>query len=182
MGAGEAAAPLPAPAAGPRAAPWWQRLLIGRRPRRTLVRLLVVAAVAFVVFRFLLLPMRIEGESMAPTYRTGGFNFINTLSYVFRSPRRGDIVGIEMAGRRIMFMKRIVGMPGERFDIQRGIVYIDGRPLDEPYVTRRHPWEVEEHVLGADEYLVIGDNRAVPQRMHRFGIVKRKHIVGKVLY
>jgi len=154
----------------------------GRSLKRTLLRAALLMSVAFVVFRFILIPVRIEGDSMAPTYRDGGVNFINQLAYARHPPRRGDVVGVMMAGRRVMLFKRIVALPNERFSIARGRVFIDGQPLDEPYVRERSPWEITPRTLGPDEYLLIGDNRGMDQRLHVFGAAKADRIVGKVLW
>ena len=73
-----AASAMSAP--GPRPEPpLWRRLVYGRSLKRTLLRAALLMSVAFVVFRFILIPVRIEGDSMAPTYRDGGVNFIGAI-------------------------------------------------------------------------------------------------------
>src|SRR5215510_6886513 len=114
--------------------PWWRRLLIGRRPKRTLVRIVVLVITAFVLSRFVFLPIRVDGGSMLPTYKEHGVNFVNRLAYLFHEPRRGDVVAIRLAGPSIMYMKRIVGLPGETVTFHDGHVFIDGKLLNEPYV------------------------------------------------
>ncbi len=163
--------------------PLWQRLLIGRHPRRTLVRVVVLVAGSVMLFGFVLLPMRIRGDSMFPTYRDGGINFVNRLAYVRRKPQRGDVVAIQpAAGRHIMYLKRVIGLPGETIAIVQGVVQIDGEPLDEPYVKAREPWTVAARALAAEDYFVIGDNRGMDERSHLFGAVQASNIVGKVLW
>ena len=119
---------------------------------------------------------------MVPTYTNGGFNLINALTYRFGEPARGDVVAIRLAGRSIMYLKRVVGLPGEEIAIRDGVVEVNGRALDEPYVVRRRPWNTDPVLLGADEYFVVGDNRMVPQSGHRFGRVKRKRMEGKAVF
>jgi len=77
---------------------------------------------------------------MLPTYKENGINFINRLAYVWSQPRRGDVVGIRLAGVHIMFMKRIIGLPGENVAFHEGHAIIDGVVLDEPYVKRPCDW------------------------------------------
>src|SRR5689334_11027740 len=114
-----------------RPVPWWQAVLWGRRPRRTAIRIVVIVIVSFVVFKLILIPIRVDGPSMLPTYHTGQVNFVNRLVYLFREPRRGDVVGIRLSGRHIMYMKRIIGLPGETVEFRDGRVYINGKLLDE---------------------------------------------------
>lgn len=156
---------------------WWGRLLVGRSPRRTLVRIAVLVVAAYVVFGYVLIPIRVSGPSMTPTYVTGRPNLVNRLAFAFREPRRGDIVGIRLAGLRVMYMKRIIGLPGEHVEIRRGVVYINDKQLEEPYVVHPAPSERRSMVLEADEYFVAGDNRANSEN----GRVRRERIVGKVL-
>jgi len=79
--------------------PGWLRVaLIGRNPKRTLIRAVILAICCFVffkffVFKFIVLPVRIEGYSMFPTYRDWGINFVNRLAYRHAEPQRGDVVG-----------------------------------------------------------------------------------------
>lgn len=159
-----------------------RKLLFGSNPRRTLLRgaALVVAAVA--VFGFLLLPVRLEGISMLPTYRDGALNFADRLTFLWRRPSRGDVVAIRMAGPRVLYVKRIIGLPGERVEIAMGTVLVDGQPLVEPTVVYKAPWNVPAVTLGDDEYFVVGDNRAMAARNHDFGLVKRQRIVGRMLF
>lgn len=158
-----------------------RRAAFGARPQRTLVRVAAIVAAAVVVFGYLLIPVRGEGPSMTPTIGDGQLVFVNTLAYWRSAPRRGDIVALRLAGRRLVYVKRIVGLPGERVSITRGTVLIDGGALMEPYVARRNSWNVAELTLAPDEYLVIGDNRGMAMRMHEFGRTRRDRILGRVL-
>jgi signal peptidase I len=161
---------------------WLQRVLIGRNPRRTLVRIAVLVTVSFVVFKFVLVPVRVDGGSMLPTYKENGVNFVNRLPYLFHEPRRGDVVAIGLqAGSHIMYMKRIVGLPGETVAFQKGRLLINGQPLDEPYVKLRGDWEHEPEQVGPDQYYVVGDNRDMPWDDHTHGRAARNRIVGKIL-
>jgi signal peptidase I len=162
--------------------PAWVRIaLIGRRPKRTLIRICVLVVTCFVVFKFILLPVRVDGISMLPTYHNHGVNFINRLAYLRHEPRRGDVVGIRFAGPSAMLMKRVVGLPGETVAFSGGRVLIDGSVLDEPYVKFPCNWERAPVKLGPDEYFFVGDNRSMPQKFHEFGKKERTGIIGKVL-
>lgn len=163
--------------------PWWLRLLIGRRPVVTLIRAAIWVAAAFYIFRVVLLPVRVDGISMAPTYKNGGVNFINRWSYSRHLPQRGDVIGVRFVGLHVMLLKRIIALPGERIAIRQGIVYIDGQPLDEPYLKLFNPsWQEDEVTLKPDEYFIIGDNRSMRSDEHTHGRVAAQRIVGKVLF
>jgi signal peptidase I len=162
-------------------------LAIGRNPRRTLLRAAILAVVCVVVFKFALLPVRVAGISMAPTYADRSFNFINRLAFLWREPRRGDVVGIRLtppdglSAPHIAFMKRVVGLPGETVSFVNGRLVIDGRTLEEPYEKGPCDWNLAPEKLGPEEYFVVGDNRTMPRQEHKFGRVERARIAGKVL-
>ena len=161
---------------------WVLRVLIGRNPRRTLVRLVVLVAGSFIVFKFMLVPVHVDGISMLPTYKANGVNFVNRLAYLFHEPRRGDVVAIGLqAGEHVMYMKRIVGLPGEAVAFHGGRLFINGEPLEEPYVKLPCDWEHEPEPVGPDQYYVVGDNRDMPWDDHYKGRLTRDRIVGKVL-
>ena len=161
---------------------WLQRVLIGRNPKRTLVRIVVLVVVCFVVFKFVLVPIRVDGGSMLPTYKDNGVNFVNRLAYLFHEPRRGDVVAIGLeAGNHVMYLKRIIGLPGETVAFHEGRLYINGRPLDEPYVKLPGNWERDAEKVGPDHYYVVGDNRDMAWEGHTQGRAAREQIVGKIL-
>lgn len=165
---------------------WLRTVLIGRRPKWTIIRLVVLVVASFVIFRFILLPVRIQGPSMLPTYPDKGINFVNRLAYLWHKPQRGDIVSIRLADANvshvsIMYLKRIVGLPGETVAFVGGRLFINGNELDEPYVKLPCKWERPPVKLGPTEYFVVGDNRSMPMQAHTFGKMERWRIVGKLL-
>ncbi len=159
-----------------------RRFVFGQNPRRTAVRVLVLAAVSFITFRWVLIPIRTEGSSMLPTYTPDRLHFVNRLAYGAGGPGRGDVVAIQMAGPHVLYVKRVVGLPGERVAIAGGEVQINGTTLAEPYVRHRRPWDVEEVTLGPREYFVIGDNRGMSAGDHDFGRVQVNRILGRVVF
>jgi signal peptidase I len=160
---------------------WLRVVLIGRRPRATLARIAVLVVVCFITFSYILLPIQIDGISMEPTHHNGRFNCINTLAYLFHEPRRGDIVSVRLAGKHVMFMKRIIGLPGETVAFHDGTAYINGKPLDEPYIKFPCDWEMAPVLCSSNEYYVVGDNRSMPIDFHTKGRATRDRIMGKLL-
>jgi signal peptidase I len=165
---------------------WVQVIAIGRRPKRTLFRLsavIISALIIFVVLRFVVTPVRITGPSMVPTFQDRGIKFLNRLAYLHSEPQRGDIVAIRYSGDHIMLVKRIVGLPGELVGFQGGRFYVNGKPLEEPYL--KYPsadWQSELKTLGPKEYYVVGDNRSMPFNNHYLGAAERRRIIGKILF
>jgi signal peptidase I len=158
---------------------WWLRLIVGRRPLRTLVRMIVVVITAVVLFKVLLIPIRVTGHSMEPTYRDGRINFLNHYAYTRHGPSRGDVVGVQVEGSRLVLLKRVLGLPGEHVAVLDGRVAIDGRMLEEPYVKGVGQLRARESaLLGDRQYFIIGDNRGVSA----YAVVQLREIKGKVLF
>jgi signal peptidase I len=164
-------------------------LAVGRNPKRTLARAAILAVVCVVLFKFVLLPVRVEGISMAPTYSNHSVNFLNRLSYLRHEPQRGDVVGIRLnlpptngwAAPHVMYLKRIIGLPGEAISFVGGRVRVNGQTLDEPYEKWPCDWNAAPVTLGPAEYFFVGDNRSMPKELHSFGKAERSRIVGKAL-
>ena len=175
--------------AGPSDAGWEQRRLprwvgivvMGRNPRATLARVAVLIITSFGIFKFILLPIRVEGISMLPNYPDRSWNLVNRFAYVRHEPQRGDVISIRLAGLHVMYLKRIIGLPGETVAFENGRALINGAVLDEPYVKWSCNWDYPPVKLGPGEYFVVGDNRTMPWQVHELGRVGRDHIVGKLL-
>ena len=163
-----------------------KRFLVGRNPKRTLVRAAVLAVAAVITFRFILLPIRVTGISMEPTYHDKTVNIINRVAYFRSKPKRGDVVGAKMSNMsknvHVMLLKRIIALPGETVVIRRGTVYVDGEALEERYLQNQQPWDEEPGLLKPDEYYLIGDNRSMPKEQHDHGKAEISQIVGKIIW
>jgi signal peptidase I len=159
-----------------------RRLVFGSNPRRTAVRVLVLGAVSFLVFGWVLTPIRVRGISMDPTYHDGALNLVNRAVYRLRAPARGDVIAIRLAGPNVLYVKRIVALPGERVAIVSGVIEVNGEPLSEPYVKQRRPWDIAEVTVGPREYFVIGDNRGMRAGDHDFGRVDARRILGTLVF
>lgn len=159
-----------------------RRLVFGSNPRRTAVRIVVLAALSFLTFGWVLTPIRVRGISMDPTYQDGALNLVNRAVFRFRRPARGDIIAIKLAGPHVLYVKRIVGLPSERVAIVGGVIQVNGVPLTESYVTQRRPWDVAEVTVGPREYFVIGDNRGMRVGDHDFGRVDARRVLGTLVF
>jgi signal peptidase I len=147
-----------------------------------LIRIAVLSVVSLITFGWLLTPVRVSGISMEPTYHDSTLNLVNRVVYRIRAPRRGDVVAIRLAGPNVLYVKRIVALPTERVSIVEGVVEINGAPLIEPYVNRRHRWNYPEVTVGPREYFVIGDNRGMKMGDHDFGRVDASRVLGGLVF
>ena len=157
-------------------------LVVGRHPRRTAVRAVLLALVASLVFGLVLRPARVDGESMAPTVRDRSLRFVSLLRYARRDPQPGDIVAVRLAGRRVMYLKRVLATGGDRIAFSNGVLRVNSDVRPEPYVRFHGDWTFEETELAADEFFVAGDNRALLPPAHVAGAVRRDRIAGGLLY
>ncbi|MGE0042550.1 MAG: signal peptidase I [Vicinamibacterales bacterium] len=158
------------------------RWVLGARPRRTAGRAAVLVLASLVLFGYVLLPVRGVGVSMQPTIAPGEFLLVSTLTYRWRAPRAGDIVAVRLAGRSVVYVKRLVALPGQTVAFDEGRLVVDGRPQAEPYVVERAPWRMAAARLGPDQYFVVGDNRGMPRAQHDMGVVDRARLVGTVVF
>src|SRR5580704_16058589 len=118
---------------------------IGRNPVTTFVRAVVLAAVCWFTFSHVFLPIRVTGISMLPTYQDQAANLIYRLAYWRHEPRRGDVVGIRLtpddgSAPSVMYLKRVIGLPGETISFRGGRVMVNGQVLDEPYEKWKCDW------------------------------------------
>ncbi len=147
---------------------------------RELVETLILTLVIFLLIRFAVQNFRIEGFSMEPNFHDGQFLIVNKLIYALHPPERGDvIVFIPPNNTTRDFIKRVIGLPGDRIEIMDGRVYVNGAPLDEPYPLNPGSYTSAPVTVPAGEYFVLGDNRNNSSDSHSWGTVDGKSIIGK---
>lgn len=150
--------------------------------RNFLIRIILVAVFAFIIFRYLLIPFRVKGFSMAPTYHNGDFDFCFTLRYIFSPPKRFDIVTVRYAGTHVMLLKRVVATEGETVEFRNGQLFINGKKIKEPYVKGRYYWNLPPRTVKPHHVYVVGDNRNVPMNVQDFGQTDLNRIIGAPLW
>jgi signal peptidase I len=170
--------------------------------------LVVAIAIVLAVKAWVVNPYRIPSSSMEPTLHCGrpgagceaGSSdriLANRFIYHFRDPNRREIVVFNPPARAKVlcpggggvYVKRIIGLPGDRWEERKGYVYIDGKRLNEPYVRpdRRddNSYRLSDLLPGAtripkDDYLMMGDNRKQSCDSRTWGLVPRKNLIGEV--
>lgn len=152
------------------------------------VGILVAVFLATICVLFFLIKTSMVGTSMEPTIIAGQSVYINKVAYNLSSPKRYDIIVFKPNGNvnSHNYIKRVIGLPGEKIQIIDGKVYIDGQMLSDDVAidTRDAGLASSEILIGNDEYFVMGDNRSNSEdsRSANIGNVKTSMIEGKAYY
>ena len=145
--------------------------------RTFLLRVMIVILTAWIFFKFICMPLVIQGASMLPTYPARGLMFCWAPAYWFRSPKRGDVV-IMKYGKDAMILKRLIALPGDRVAFQDGRLILNGKQVDEPYIKGPSDWTLPERTVARNHYYLVGDNRSVPMEQHIFGEMHKRYLAG----
>ena len=142
---------------------------------------LVLAVVLFVSINLIIARIRVDGDSMKPTLLSGEYVMVNRVTYKLGSPQRGDIIVFHYPkDPREEYIKRVIGLPGDKVEIKQGTVYVNGQALDESYLKVKSgdtgTWRVPEGQL-----FVLGDNRNNSSDSREWGTVPMDYVVGKAV-
>jgi signal peptidase I len=160
------------------------------------VKIILIALVIIIPIRyFIFQPFIVSGSSMVPNFQNGEYLIIDELTYHFHEPQRGEVVVLRYPkNHKEFFIKRIVGLPGEKVQIDNGKVIIfnsahpEGLTLDEKYLPNQgltfpHDTSVvggkKVLSLGQDEYFMMGDNRLASSDSRDWGVLPRKDMIGR---
>ena len=157
--------------------------------------LVLTVLIFFVVHTFVAQPFRVEQGSMVSTLLPDQYVLVDKLTPRWASYERGDIVVFQpppswRSGQDAPFIKRVIGLPGDRIDLQDGFVIVNGTQLDEPYLFERRgePEPTEPSIGGATSWLVpdgalfvMGDHRAASADSREFGPIDVSTVLGRAL-
>jgi signal peptidase I len=148
---------------------------------RDIVITLILAIVILLLLQATVQSFIIVGSSMQPNFQNGERVVINKLVYRLHEPERGDVIVFHPPNNQQEdYIKRIIALPGETVEVKNGVVYIDDRPLDEPYQLNELPkYTLSEERVPNNEYFVLGDNRNNSNDSHNGWTVPRQNIIGK---
>src|SRR5271170_255984 len=149
--------------------------------------LMISVVLAIFVILFIYQPVKVEGTSMMPTLDDQERIFINKFVYRFHFGNidRGDTVVFWFPGDPSKsYIKRVIGMPGDRVEVDDGKVIVNGQALVESYVPPEYRDEssMPAHMVHEDEYFVLGDNRSSSNDSRAWGMVPRRYIYGKAVF
>lgn len=143
------------------------------------VIVLLVLANLFIVTIFI-----VDGLSMVKALDDGDVVLVERLKYSLSQPERGDVVVVRYPGdpEKRNFVKRIIGLPGERIVVKGGVVTINGQQLTESYLSPILETDRDrEVILKINEYYLLGDNRPVSNDSRVFGPVEKRFLIGRVV-
>lgn len=149
--------------------------------------IIFVIVVVLIVNNVLLINARVPSESMEKTIMTGDRFFGNRLAYLFNDPERFDIVVFKYPDDESqLFVKRVIGLPGETVEIREGKVYINGSdtPLDDSFTPETPMGNYGPYVVPEGSYFMLGDNRnhSGDSRFWKQPYVEKEKIVGKAIF
>lgn len=186
---------LQAPAAPPKSQPQKRSAVIDYG-----IIAVVAIALALLIQAFVVKPYRIPSPSMNTTLLPGDRVLVNRVVYHLHTPGRGNIIVFNWpVNPQLVFIKRVIGLPGDLISLQNGRVYVNGRRVAEPYVmqnggrpvptqpapanaetTMTEPWSlIQPYRVPADSYFVMGDNRTMSDDSRDWGPVPAKDVIGQ---
>lgn len=147
-------------------------------------------AIFLVLYLLVMQPHRIKGASMEPNFHDGEYLLTDKITYRFNKPSRGDVVIFKEPGNSgDDFIKRILGLPGEKVSIKGGRVYVDGQEVPETYLPLSLETaggaflpEGKELIVPEGQLFVLGDNRNHSQDSRAFGFINKDTIIGRAWF
>ena len=156
--------------------------LAWRTARELLTTVLPAVLIALLVNVFVAEAVAIEdGPSMQPNLYRGDRMLTEKISYHLHPPRRGDVVVVDRPGNQKTLVKRVIAVEGETVKVRDGHVWVDGQPIDEPWVERFGGPGYGPEVVPEDHIFILGDNRAVSHDSRAIGPVPVDAVRGHVV-
>lgn len=159
-----------------------------------LIKTFVICFIAiFLITTYLIRPVRVDGRSMYPTLEDDDMGIMNIISRKMFGVDRYDVVVVYNDKVKEDWVKRVIGLPGDSIYAKDDVVYVNGKPIDEPYLDTDYANKIrargdkftedfDEVILGEDEYFLMGDNRVNSTDSRMVGPFKGENIVGKDVY
>ncbi len=155
--------------------------------REWLLSLVVAVVVVTLIRSFLFTIIRVDGPSMSDTLLDGDKLFVTIADMKIIGPQRFDVVICKYPQRRDHYVKRVIGLPGETLEVRKGVLYIDGEAIEEPFLSDLRTERFDKIsnnfgpiVIGEGEYFVMGDNRDNSNDSRNVGMITEEMMVGKV--
>jgi signal peptidase I len=152
---------------------------LGRLAREVAETLVIALVLTFFIRAFVVESYLIREHSMEPTLFHGERVLVTKISYRFAEPKAGDIVVFAHPEEEVDLVKRVVGLPGQTVEVVSGRLYVDGEPVDEPYVRRPGSGDAASMTVPEEYLFVMGDNRVNSKDSRYFGPVPRANVKGR---
>ena len=139
----------------------------------------------FFIVTFVAQPVRVQGASMQPRIEDNERILVNKAIYRFQGVERGDVVVFYYPrDPSVSYIKRVIGLPGDRVEIRGGTVYVNEAAIEEPYLLPeyRDRYDMPETLVERGHYFVMGDHRTSSMDSRSFGSVPEKYIYGKATF
>jgi signal peptidase I len=147
---------------------------------RELLITLGLAIVLYLLLQTTIQSSIVNNVSMEPTLVANQRLIVIKVMYHFKEPQRGDIIIIHPPIEpQKEYVKRLIGLPGDTIEIKNGLVYVNGVPLNEPYIKESPDYIFSPYRVPDNNYFVLGDNRNNSNDSHAGWTVTRQEIVGK---
>ena len=148
---------------------------------------IIIIVLAFIIRVYLIQPFIVEGESMEPTFQNNDYLITEKVSFRIHAPQRGEVIIFHPPDNpSLNYIKRLIGLPGDRIQIKDGQVFVNGEKIDESYLaTDSNTFAGKESysvTLNQDEYFVLGDNRDHSRDSREIGAIPRTNIVSRVWF
>ena len=164
------------------AKPWWQQ-------HGETIRIFIVAlAIAFFLRAFIVEPRFIPSGSMEPTLQVGDRILVDKISQQWQEPQRGDILifyppkSPAIDDTTKAYIKRLIGIEGDRIAVQDGKVYRNGEALNETYIAEVPNYRMREITVPQGYYWMMGDNRNYSNDSHIWGFLPKENVIGKAAF
>jgi len=142
---------------------------------------LLLALILFIGINAVSARIRVDGSSMEPTLHHGEFVIVNKLAYRLGTPHLGDVIVFRFPNDPgLDYIKRVIGVPGDRVEVSQGHVFVNGKMLDESYIAAM-PNYSGNWTVPVDALFVLGDNRNNSSDSRNWGPVKMEAVIGKAL-
>lgn len=156
---------------------------------REIIETIVLTLLMFLIIRFAIQNFNVDGFSMEPNLHDKELILVDKWTYLFRPPERGDvIVFVSPPHPELDYVKRVIGLPGDRVTIRNTVVIVDGVTLNETYVDPKNQGNmfayknITNYIVPPNSYFVLGDNRAVSSDSRDWGIVPKANVIGRAAF
>jgi signal peptidase I len=140
---------------------------------------LVISLLIYLALQVSIKSFKVFNISMLPTIQPGDHIILNKLAYLFGPPQRGDVIIFYSSRHNEDLIKRVIALPGDRVEVKKGKVIVNGIALNEPYILEQPRYNLFEQTVPPDNYFVLGDDRNNSDDSHNGWTVSKFNIIGK---